>query len=183
MKIFIYTLCLILFANIVQAQSSGIGTNSPDPSARLHVSSSTKGFLPPRVALTSTSSASPISSPATGLIVYNTATNGTYTSSNSTNVIPGYYYWTGSKWYNWSNPCLNMETIEFTDFSISATSFTLLHVPRDITAVYMYINGVRITNTAYIIDPTNNTKITYDPTNRHAIVSGDRVQFDYQYCQ
>ena len=181
MKIFIYSLCLILLASNLHAQSSGIGTNAPDPSARLHVSSSTKGFLPPRVALTSTTSASPITSPATGLIVYNTATVGTYTSSNS--VVPGYYYWNGSKWFNWSNPCLNMESIEFTDFSISSTSFTLTHAPRDITAVYMYINGVRITSAAYIIDPTNNTKITYDPTNRHAIVSGDRVQFDYQYCQ
>jgi len=161
---------------------TGIGTTTPNASAKLDVSSSTMGFLPPRVALTASNVFAPIagtSSAAAGLLIYNTATAGTIPN----NVVPGYYYWNGTKWYNWSNPCLNMETIEFTDFSLSATSFTLLHTPRDISAVYMYINGVRITNAAYIIDPTNNTKITYDPTNRHAIVSGDRVQFDYQYCQ
>jgi hypothetical protein len=177
-KIFFILLCFN--ALVVNAQT-GIGTTSPDASAKLEVSSSNKGFLPPRVALTSTTSASPITNPATGLIVFNTATVGTYTSSTS--VVPGYYFWNGSKWFNWSNPCLNMEKTEFTDFSVSATVFTLLHAPRDLNAVYMYINGVRITNNAYSIDPANNLKIIYDPTGRHAIVSGDRVQFDYQYCQ
>jgi len=170
-------LCWVLNLNA----QTGIGTTSPNASARLDVSATNKGFLPPRVALTSTTSASPITSPATGLIVYNTATVGTYTSTTS--VVPGYYYWNGTKWFNWSNPCLNLGRQEFTDFSVSATVFTLSNPPRDINAVYMYINGVRITNNAYSIDPNNNNKINYDPTNRHAIVSGDRVQFDYQYCQ
>ncbi|MDY0135371.1 MAG: hypothetical protein RBS14_06775, partial [Atribacterota bacterium] len=49
-----------------------------------------KGLLIPRVALTSTSSASPITSPATSLLIYNTATAG--------DVTPGYYYWNGSAW-------------------------------------------------------------------------------------
>lgn len=159
---------------------TGIGTSTPNASAKLEVASSNQGFLPPRVALTSTTSASPITSPATGLIVYNTATVGTYTSS--TRVVPGYYFWNGTKWFNWSNPCNLMETVEFTDFSASSTVFALLHAPRELSAVYMYINGVRITNGAYSIDPTNNLNIIYDPTNRHTIISGDRVQFDYQYC-
>jgi hypothetical protein len=52
---------------------------------------SNKGLLIPRVALTSTTSTSPITTPvATSLLVYNTATTG--------DVTPGYYYWTGSKW-------------------------------------------------------------------------------------
>lgn len=52
--------------------------------------------MPPRLALTATNAASPVSSPATGLIVYNTATTGTAPN----NVIPGYYYWNGSAWIN-----------------------------------------------------------------------------------
>lgn len=180
MKRFFFILVILTCVQVLNAQT-GIGTSTPDASAKLEVSATNKGFLPPRVALTSTTSALPITSPATGLIVYNTATVGTYTSSTS--VVPGYYYWNGSKWFNWSNPCLNLGKAEFTDFSISATVFTLPHAPRDINAVYMYINGVRITNNAYSIDASNNLKINYDPTNRHAIVSGDRVQFDYQYCQ
>jgi hypothetical protein len=75
---------------------TGIGTTTPSASAKLEVASTTQGFLPPRLALTATNAASPVSSPATGLIVYNTATTGTA----PTNVIPGYYYWNGSAWIN-----------------------------------------------------------------------------------
>lgn len=75
---------------------TGIGTTTPSPSAKLEVASSTQGFLPPRLALTATNAASPVSSPATGLIVYNTATTGTAPN----NVVPGYYFWNGSAWVN-----------------------------------------------------------------------------------
>jgi len=44
--------------------------------------------------LTATNAANPVMVPATGLIVYNTATAGTVPN----NVIPGYYYWNGSSW-------------------------------------------------------------------------------------
>ena len=88
----------------LQAQV-GIGTSDPSPSARLQIdaSSSTnaKGFLPPRVALQGTDDAqltSPstprIVSPATGLLIFNTATAGTGVSA----VTPGYYYYSGSAW-------------------------------------------------------------------------------------
>ena len=56
--------------------------------------SGNKGFLPPQVVLTATDAAGPVSSPATGLLVYNTATAG----SSPTNVTPGYYYWNISVW-------------------------------------------------------------------------------------
>lgn len=77
----------------------GVGTTSLDATAMLQVnasaSSNAKGFLGPRVALTSTSANSPFSvTPATGLMVYNTATAG----SGSTAVTPGYYSYTGSSW-------------------------------------------------------------------------------------
>ena len=75
---------------------TGIGTTTPDASAKLEVASTNKGFLPPRVALTATNSASPITSPATGLLIFNTASTGTIPNQ----VSPGYYYWDGvsSKW-------------------------------------------------------------------------------------
>ena len=83
----------LLFSMQLIAQT-GIGTTSPDPSAKLEVKSDNKGFLPPRIALTATNSSSPITSPATGLVIFNTATAGT----TPNNVLPGYYYWDGSKW-------------------------------------------------------------------------------------
>ena len=83
----------LLFSLQVSAQT-GIGTSSPHPSAKLEVASDRLGFLPPRIALTATNSASPITSPATGLVIFNTATAGTTPNT----VLPGYYYWDGSKW-------------------------------------------------------------------------------------
>lgn len=83
----------MLFSIQVIAQT-GIGTTTPHASAKLDVTSTDKGFLPPRIALLSTSDVATIVSPANGLIIYNTATAGT----TPNNVIPGYYYWDGSKW-------------------------------------------------------------------------------------
>jgi len=56
----------------------GVGTLTPNASAKLDVSSTTQGFLPPRMTATQ---ASAIASPAKSLIVYVTDTNGTFTSA------------------------------------------------------------------------------------------------------
>lgn len=50
----------------------GIGTNTPNASAALDITSTTKGFLPPRLTTTQRDA---ISSPATGLMVYDTTVN------------------------------------------------------------------------------------------------------------
>ena len=50
----------------------GIGTSSPSATALLEVSSTTKGFLPPRMTTTQRDA---ISSPAAGLVIYNTTTS------------------------------------------------------------------------------------------------------------
>lgn len=95
-----------LFSTQVMSQT-GIGTTTPDPSAKLHVNATDKGFLPPRVALTSTNLASPISSPANGLMVFNTASAG----ASPFNVVPGYYYWdgTGQQWVSISTTVGNVQ--------------------------------------------------------------------------
>lgn len=98
MKNFCFTLILVLIANITVFAQNGVSINtdgtSPDASAILDAKSTDKGILIPRVALTATNSASPISSPATGLMVYNTASAGTPPNE----VTPGFYYWNGSVW-------------------------------------------------------------------------------------
>ena len=92
LSIILIVLISLLMGNILRAQNVGIGasTFTPDASAGLEIQFTNKGLLIPRVALTSTSSASPITSPATSLLVYNTATAG--------DVTPGFYYWNGSQW-------------------------------------------------------------------------------------
>ncbi len=93
-KIPLTLMILLLLVVKIQAQSN-VGINddnsSPGSSAMLDVKSVSKGMLIPRIALDTTTSASPVTSPAESLLIYNTAT--------SKDVSPGYYYWNGiSKW-------------------------------------------------------------------------------------
>ncbi|MFZ6012726.1 MAG: hypothetical protein ACOYXT_20440 [Bacteroidota bacterium] len=86
----------LAFSQAAFSQNVGINATgaTPDASAMLDITSTSTGLLIPRVALTASNSASPITSPATSLLVYNTATAGT----SPNNVVPGYYYWSGSAW-------------------------------------------------------------------------------------
>ncbi len=74
------------------AQNLGISATgvAPNPSAGLDVNFTDRGVLIPRIALTSTTSAGPISNPANSLLVYNT------TNNPSAGLTPGYYYNAGT---------------------------------------------------------------------------------------
>jgi hypothetical protein len=87
----------------------GIGTTTPSSSAQLDVTSSTKGVLLSRVALTSLTSASPLTSPTTSMLVYNTATAGSYPN----NVTPGYYYWNGTAWVRFEDQTTSPGVMEW----------------------------------------------------------------------
>ena len=84
---------LIFSYAFVIAQNVGIGTTTPNASAVLEISSSTKGLLIPRVALTGSRDQSTVPTPAVSLLIYNTAT-----VPAGFSVFPGYYYWGGSSW-------------------------------------------------------------------------------------
>jgi hypothetical protein len=86
----LYSILLIVFTSSLGFSQTGIGTTTPNASAKLDVYSDNKGFLPPRVTLTSATDVSTISSPATGLLVYNTG--------NNNGLVAGYYYWNGAVW-------------------------------------------------------------------------------------
>ena len=90
------TLTFSFFSLGLQGQNVGINATgaTPDASAILDVAATDMGVLIPRVSLSNTASASPITSPQTSLLVYNAASSG----SGSTAVTPGYYYWNGSAW-------------------------------------------------------------------------------------
>lgn len=83
---------LILISINVFSQNVGINSTgaSPNSSAGLDVDFTSKGVLIPRLALTITTSAVPVTSPSISLIVYNTA--------SVSDVTPGFYYWDGAKW-------------------------------------------------------------------------------------
>ncbi len=84
-------LCVLIYFSAL-SQNVGINStgNSPDPSAGLDIDFNNKGVLLPRIALSSETDNSTISSPTEGLIIYNTTNTGSLT--------PGFYYWNGSKW-------------------------------------------------------------------------------------
>ena len=95
----IFTVIILLFTISTKAQI-GIGTSTPDASARLQVdanaSTNAKGFLPPRVTATERAG---VVSPATGLIVYQT--DGT----------KGFYYYDGTAW---NLLTINTSTVPYT---------------------------------------------------------------------
>ena len=81
-------LVLLIFSMSIFAQT-GIGTTTPHASAKLEVNATNKGFLPPRVTLTSANDTTTITSPAEGLLVYNLGSVG---------LQAGYYYWNNANW-------------------------------------------------------------------------------------
>ncbi len=68
---------------------------------------------------------------------------------------------------------------EFTS-TAAQTSFTLTQVPSVNSKVKMYVNGVRISNTAYNV---SGSVLTYVPVNNgsYMLEAGDRIQLDYYY--
>ncbi|MEO8516103.1 MAG: hypothetical protein ABI426_05125 [Flavobacterium sp.] len=80
---------LFFFALSMNAQI-GIGTNTPNASSVLELNSTKLGFLLPRVGLTSSADITTITSPAKGLIVYNTGSAGLSPA--------GLYQWGSGTW-------------------------------------------------------------------------------------
>jgi len=90
-KIYLIAAIIILIASArLTAQSISISdvTHTPNASAVLDVYSTSKGMLIPNIALTGTTDAATITTPAVSLLVYNTAT--------VSDVTPGYYYNSGT---------------------------------------------------------------------------------------
>lgn len=83
-------ICTFLFLcfGISMAQT-GIGTTTPNASAKLEVAANDKGFLPPRISLTGVYDQTTIPSPATGLLVY---------CKGDAGLSAGYYFWNGTAW-------------------------------------------------------------------------------------
>ena len=145
--ILVLTLFLVFLNGNAQ---TGIGTTTPSPSAKLEVASSNQGFLPPRIALTATNAASPVTSPATGLLVYNTATAGTAPN----NVAPGYYYWNGSAWV------AILSNITTSSISGNGTTTTLTNFGAEVNTQSGTSYTLTATDNGKIISCTSNSAVT-----------------------
>ena len=98
----VFILCVLCFTlNTHYSFAQNIGINptgaTANASALLDLDATggpALGLLVSRIALTAINLAAPVTSPATSLLVYNTATANTGTLA----VSPGYYYWDATKW-------------------------------------------------------------------------------------
>jgi hypothetical protein len=88
MNKYFFSLILLSIPYLLTAQNIGIGTTTPNASAQLHVSSTSKGVLIPQVSLDSLRDVTSIPSPAQGLLVYNTTQPGV-----RNDMARGYYYY------------------------------------------------------------------------------------------
>ncbi len=116
---YLYLLPAFLLATTLQLQAqNNVGINAtgatPDASAVLDLNtgnSGNKGFLPEQVALVSSTDATTVATPATGLLVYNTSTAG---------LTPAGYY------YNSGTPVAPLWVLLLTSNSSIATAWNLL---------------------------------------------------------
>jgi hypothetical protein len=112
----------ILAAFLIAASTfaqTGIGTTAPHASAQLEVSSTNKGFLPPRM---TTEQRDNIANPATGLIIYNTTTNileyktasgwVSYQDTSDGTTVGDMQYWNGTAWVS-SPPGTDGQVLKF----------------------------------------------------------------------
>lgn len=91
-KIFYNTIIFLFFtiSNFSQVLIGSETISPTNPDASLELNSINRGLLINRIELTSTTSASPLSSHVLGMVIYNTATNA--------DITPGMYYNNGTKW-------------------------------------------------------------------------------------
>jgi len=121
-------IALTFFIKGASAQNIGISNTGavPNSSSMLDIDASPNnntGLLIPRIDLTATNSALPVTAPAISLLVYNKATAGVAPNS----VSPGYYYWNGTAWIAFGTKDYNYSTVsEGSDTSANSTSDTLV---------------------------------------------------------
>ncbi|MFN0200051.1 MAG: hypothetical protein ACKVTZ_00940, partial [Bacteroidia bacterium] len=142
------------------AQSIGIGTASPDASAKLDISSTDRGLLIPRVSLSDGNTFGLAGNSNTeGMMVYNT--NASITNGNGV----GFYFWNGTAWKQ-----LQIYGITETDPQVSST--TSNYIPK--------WNGTTLTDGIIYDNGTNIGIGTVSPTNRLDIQNSASVTANIQ---
>jgi hypothetical protein len=143
----------LLVSSVWAQQNVGIGTNTPHPTALLELYSTSKGLLIPRMTQAERDA---ISSPATGLLIY------------QTDNTPGFYYWNGTAWI----PLLSSSSGSGLFWSLTGNSITGTEFLGTTNAQPLVI---RTNNTEQLrITATGNVGIgTAAPTERLQVSDGN----------
>jgi len=89
----VFSIFFVAFFNSSELSAQvGIGTSNPDPSAVLHIQSTNKGVLLPKVDLQNLTDRNTVNEPTEGLLVYNRR------DDNSHDLRKGFYIWDNEKW-------------------------------------------------------------------------------------
>ena len=147
----------------------GFGTNTPDKSSAVDIVSTKRGLLIPRIDLTSTTVASPVTNPAQSLLVYNKNTAG--------DVTPGFYYWESNKW------------VRVMSSNIAKTSSVVDGITTNVTSI---VSSNNTNNTEYKVEVNegalslqniggslNSTQITQG-TNKQVLVTKETTPGVFQ---
>lgn len=162
----LFTICSIfLFINVGFSQNIGINVTgaSPDPSALLDIDAATTpslGILIPRISLQAVNLASPVTSPATSLLVYNLASAGSGTNA----VVPGYYYWDGTKWLRLANGfnATDSQTLSVTGNTLTISNGNSVSLPND---AWKITGNAGTTSTVNFLGTTDNQDLVFKRNN------------------
>jgi hypothetical protein len=126
--------------------SLGVGTVSPDPSSKLEVSSTTQGFLPPRLTTTQRNA---IVNPANGLQIFNLTTG-------------CINYWFNTMWYEWCGTPISTASISALNCGSTSITGTLTSgtSASGVSASVPYTGGNGGSYTAQTISSTGVTGLT-----------------------
>jgi hypothetical protein len=158
-KFVFFLFIMVTIEGYAQNDNVGIGTTTPNQDAKLDISATNKGLLLPRIALTGTANAAPLSAHVAGMIIYNTVTVG--------DVAPGCYYNNGVKWVSipdetLTSIALNADNvhIDYVDEDGNTTQLDLTNLVRNLETLttivdnsdgtYTYINEA---GASQVIDP------------------------------
>lgn len=146
----------------------GIGTSTPDASAKLDIHATDKGVLLPNVALTSNTDQTTVANPAKGLLVYNTGTDGLD--------YIGFVLWDGAEWKTLFNTSTGTGTIDnmlCSNSSLSPATYTSGQAYSGTLGI-PYIGGNGGIYDAQTIGPINGLTATLTPGNFN-LGNGDLV--------
>ncbi|MBI3135854.1 MAG: hypothetical protein HYZ14_14345 [Bacteroidetes bacterium] len=170
MKQILLVLSLVILlpgGNLTAQVKIGDNSTTIDANSLLEMESTNKGFLPPRMALNSLTSASPLTAPVPeGMLVY----------SNGGTLEDGYYYWDGAAWVSIAPDRKNFVLVKSTaDLPapvggiITLTAGVLYEFNGTITlSDKINLNGCAIQG-----DDASNDKIVY--TGTEEMFTGDKV--------